>query len=225
MGNQTFNFTHTFYEPLTSNTAVATGQTFNITYGNGAVVGIVFNDTINFGGITLEHQAVEAAVEISDFFASEFSLDGILGLGALSLSNTITPGNASSVLQNLFFDNPEHLQANLFTVSLTRPNEAEGFFTFGFIDDELVGNNSIIYTPIVPFFGFWVIATRFVSINGMQIDTFDNIALVDTGTTLIYLSDDLLPLIYGPVGDFFNESIQSWVIPSNFHRLTIMPLL
>lgn len=214
MGNQTFNFSHVLYDPLDSFTAVPTGQTFNITYGTGSASGIVFNDTIQIAGLVIENQAVEATVEIDSFLAQEFSFDGILGLCPLTHRNHITPGHALPAIQNLFFENAVQPAEKLFTASLTRPNETEGFFTFGFIDDELVGNNTIIFTPIVPDTVFWTVPTQFVSINGMQINN-SNQAIIDTGTTLIYISDDLIPPIYEPIGGFFNDSIQAWVIPSN----------
>jgi len=47
--------------------------------------------------------------------------------------------------------------------------------------------------------------------NKVQINKFDNKLIIDAVSTLIHLFYDL-PLIYG----FLNDSIEPWVIPSNF---------
>lgn len=218
INNKTGLSIHTVYEPLNSSSAVMTGQTWSIQYGIGSAEGIVFNDTITFGGFVIDNQAVEAAVKVDPniFFTPDAPADGIMGLAPFSQPLTIQPGNASSVLQNLFINIVEHPMNAIFTASLTRPNEPEGFFTFGSIDDKLVGNNTIIFTPVINDFGFWQVPSPFISVNGKKIDRPNNTAIVDTGTTFILLSDDLLPAIYKPLGGIFNTIIQSWVFPANF---------
>ena len=207
---------HNVYEPLDSPTAVITGQIWNVTYGTGSAAGIVFNDTLTIGGFDIKNQSVQAAVQVDPivFSSPNLTLDGILGLAPFTSRNTITPGNASSVAQNLF-NNTEHLDKSIFTASLTRPDESEGFFTFGFIDNELVGNNTITYTPVIKDRSFWQVPSRFISVNGNKTELPKNEAIIDTGTTLIYLSDNLLPSIYEPIGGIFNDTLQIWVFPAN----------
>jgi Eukaryotic aspartyl protease len=105
--------------------------------------------------------------------------------------------------------------ARLFTCALTRPNEPAGFFTFGYIDTELVGSVTPVYTPASSVHGYWEFASEFAEINGQRVDRTGNTAYADTGTTLIMIADDLLPLIYGPIGGFFDDYYQGWIFPSN----------
>ena len=217
LDNKTVLESHRVYEPLDSHTAVATGQTWNVTYGAGSAEGIVFNDTLIIGGFTIKNQSVEAAVQVDpiQFSSPDFTFDGMLGLAPLASVDTITPRPASSFLQNLF-SNVEHPQKPIFTALLTRPAEQEGFFTFGSIDDELIGNKTITYTPVIKSSSFWQVPSRFISVNGKRIELPENEAIIDTGTTFILLSDNLIPIIYEPLGGIFNTTLQAWVFPTNF---------
>ena len=218
LNNKTLLVNHTVYEPLDSHTAVMTGQIWNVGYDIGSAEGIVFNDTITFGGLVIRNQAVEAAVELDPdiYFTPDAPADGTMGLAPFTLPPSILPGKAFSVLQNLFVNNVEHPEKAVFTASLTRLTEPEGFFTFGSIDDELVGNNTIIYTPVINESFFWEVPVPFISVNGKRIDLSKKTTVIDTGTTFILLSDDLLPTIYEPLGGIFNTTLQSWVFPANF---------
>ena len=211
--DENLNGSNVLYTPLNSTTAEATGSVFNISYGSGSfgAFGIVFNDTVSIGDITVR-QKVGAAFQSGnsqcDLDICNFTLDGFDGILGLS------PGN--SFLSNLFFGGSEHPTLPVFTVSLTRLNEPEGFYTFGYIDDELVGNNTIQYTSVDTTHGFWGVTSPFVVINGFRIDTPEQNVIIDTGTTQILLPDELLPIIYEPLNGVFNTSLQSWVFPSNF---------
>lgn len=199
------------YDPSKSSTSVATQDTWNISYVDGTEAsGVVFYDTVTVGGITITHQAVEAAVVVTGRFLTDPS-DGLLGLSPGP--NTIVPDVVPTTLQNLY-SSPE-MGARLFTCALTRPNEPAGFFTFGYIDTALVGSATPVYTPASSVHGYWEFASEFAEINGQRVDRTGNTAYADTGTTLIMVADDLLPLIYGPVGGFFDDNYQAWIFPSN----------
>ena len=202
---------HTIYDPSNSTTATATNETWGILYGDGSKAsGIVFRDTIEIGGITIKNQAVEAAVVVSGKVL-KLESDGLLGL---SLGpNTITPGKIPTTLRNLA-DSPQ-LGSRLFTCALTRPEEPNGFFTFGFIDSMLLGLKTPEYTPVDPENGYWEFSSDFFVINGKRIPRPSNTAFADTGTTIILVSDDILPTIYEPLGGFFDADLQGWIFPAD----------
>jgi hypothetical protein len=198
------------YDP-TKSSAVPTEDTWDIQYNDGTEAsGVVFYDTVTFGGITITNQAVEAAVLVTGNILNDPS-DGLLGLSPGP--NTIVPDVVPTTLDNLYVS-PE-MGARLFTCALTRPNEPAGFFTFGYIDTELVGSVTPVYTPASSVHGYWEFASEFAEINGERYDRAGNTAYADTGTTLIMIADDLLPSIYGPIGGFFDDYYQGWIFPSN----------
>jgi hypothetical protein len=163
------------------------------------------------------NQAVEAAVQV-DQGSLNMEADGLLGLSLGS--NTIGTGTTPTTLYNLFFGkntSPQLTTSRVFTCALTRPNETGGFYTFGYIDQQLVNNRSIQYTPIVTAGnpnGYWTFQSDYFVINGQQVPRPGNMAFADTGTTLILVADDILPLIYAPLGGRYDPNVQGWVFPS-----------
>lgn len=202
---------HTIYNPTNSKTAVKVDKEWGISYQDGSrASGIVFEDTVKLGGITIKNQAIEAAVDVSGLFL-QVQPDGILGLSLAP--NTIRPGNTPTTLQNLAGNS--QLTEPLFTCVLTRANEGPGYYTFGYLPPELQGNNSPQYLPVDNSNGFWQLPSEYAIINGQRVDRTGNTAVADTGTTIIHVSDDLLPIIYKPLGGYFDKTQQGWVFPAN----------
>lgn len=103
------------YDLGASNTSVkATGQSWSISYGDGSnSKGDVYYDTVAVGGLSVNHMAVEVAVEVSTEFTADTNMDGLLGLGFSSL-NTVSPTQ-----QATFFDSAKsQLDSFLFTADL-----------------------------------------------------------------------------------------------------------
>jgi cathepsin D len=217
----TANFSHTIYDPLNSTTAIPSGQLFSIQYGTGNASGVVFEDTVTIAGFELKNQSVEAALITDPFDLNPegFQLDGIFGLYALG-NTTVVPGKNTMILEDLFFSDGSPNE-KVFTALLTRPGEGDGFYTFGFIDEQVVGNSTINYSPILPPRfeeepPFWKVSTPFAVINGERIETKNQTAIIDTGTTLAFLPDKVLEKIYESVEGHFNETFQLWLFPDNF---------
>lgn len=200
---------HTFYEP--SSSATLTSATWQQTYGAGSASGVVYTDTVTFGGITLQNQPVEVATS-SSFDIAHF--DGILGvsLGANGISPTGPPTFLSSVY-NL-------LEGPVYTAKLTRPSENSGFYTFGYIDADTVGGQQIQWTPVVATEqGYWAFSSTIANVGGNAVSLpSDNIAIADTGTTLIYVSDPIIDEIYTLLGgncDTTGLSVNPCIFPQN----------
>jgi hypothetical protein len=169
--------------------------------------GILRYDTISIGALTIHNQTSRADFHTGFTLCNpdicNFTADGSQGLLGLSLDH-------NNFLSNLFFES-QHPTLSIFRTSLTRLGEPDGFFTFGYIDNRLVGNNTIQYTPIVTDgSGLWTVPSV---INGFRIDLLDHQVI---GTTNICVPDELLPIIYEPLNGVYNATLQSWVFPANF---------
>ena len=231
---QILNGTRVLYNPLDSTTAIPTGQAMNATYFEGAyTVAIGFNDTLTIGGIEIKNQTVGAAIaaDVNNTLRYDsLPMDGIMGLTP-SAPNRMVPGPARDVMTNLFFGSSERPTASLFTACLTRTTEPDGFFTFGYIDDDLVGNSTITYVPGLPNSWFWEVPSEYIIINGNRTQRTvqnpartTNTASIDSGTTQILVSDDILPLIYEPLGGIFNTTVHAWVFPANVSQMPTIVL-
>lgn len=182
---------HTFYIPGPSATLLP-DVTWSETYGGGyGASGVVYYDTVTFGNIYLENQPVEVA-NISTMVSP---VDGIL---AVSLgSNTITPPGYPTFLESVY----DYLAQPVFTAKLTRPEEDVGFYTFGYIDSDTVGEQTIQWTPVLSTdAGYWAFASTIADIGGNVLSLPGNVAIADTGTTLIRINDYVVGEIYGLLG-------------------------
>ena len=81
--NDTAKKDHNVYDPTKSKTSKPIdGGQWNITYGDGSYAsGIVYMDQVTVGKTVVPTQAIELATNISDSFATDYSNDGLLGLG------------------------------------------------------------------------------------------------------------------------------------------------
>jgi aspergillopepsin I len=219
------NISHTVYNPLNSTTAEPAGQVFEITYGTGVASGIVFLDTVTVGGIQVQAQNVEAAIVTDQVFlnpANSFC-DGIFGLWNLG-NTTVSPGGNAMVLQDLMFGDASPEQ-KVFTALLTRPNENNGFYTFGSIDQDALSNQSINFVDVIPSGNltgpFWTVPAFEFFVNGQLLPNPGEFAIIDTGTTLVLVEDEILPPIYEPLGGFFDNTTGLWLFPANFSQADI----
>lgn len=162
-----------------------------VSYGDGSSTsGDVYADTVQIGGITATSQAVEAATSVASVFTGDSAKDGLAGF-AFSTINTVTPQK-----QNTWFDNiKSSLSQQLFAVTLK--HQAAGTYDFGFIDSSKY-TGSIAYTPVDNSQGYWGFTADGYSVGGTATtESFQ--AIADTGTSLIYLPDDIVNTYYSAV--------------------------
>lgn len=193
---------HNVFDPSKSSTwKEATGETWKISYGDGSSAsGDVGTDVVNIGGIKVENQAVELAKTAADQFISGTG-DGLLGLAFPSI-NTISKNGKSSPqntpVANMISQGDIPSDAQLFTSAFysSRDQSANSFYTFGYIDTDLVGDNEIHYTDIDNSEGFWMFDSATSTVAGKQISQSGNKAIADTGTTLALVSDEVCEALY-----------------------------
>lgn len=155
---------------------------------------------MDIGGVKIQNQSVELAKTAAAQFVSGTG-DGLLGLAFPSI-NTITKNGQSdpqnTPVANMISQGDIPSDAQLFTSAFysARDDQAKSFYTFGYIDTDLVGNNTIHYTDIDNSEGFWMFDSATATIAGKKITQSSNKAIADTGTTLALLSDEVVDALY-----------------------------
>lgn len=167
------------FDTTKSSTWVKDGQRFSIQYGSGSCSGYLGDDTLSFGGLTIQDQKFGVATTIAEVFGYQ-PVDGILGLGwpALAVDQVVPP------MQNLL----PQLDAPIFTVWMDRikdhipMGESAGLITYGALDS-VNCDSTVNYVPLsattywqFPIDGFTV---------GSYSSTKKDQVISDTGTSWI----------------------------------------
>lgn len=195
-----------------------------IKYGDGSnASGTCGTDTLIVGGISVENQTIELANKLSEQFVSGTG-DGLLGL-AFGKINTVRDGGRSdpqaTPVENMIRQADIPKEAELFTSAFYSWRDVgppKSFYTFGYIDQELVkkSGEEIHWVDIDNSDGFWAFASESVSINGKSIDTDSKQAIADTGTTLTLMSDEVVDALYQQIpGATYDWSNQGYIFPIN----------
>jgi len=107
--------------------------------------------------------------------------------------------------------------------SINKTNGAvdnSSFYTFGFVDqDTLKAANAtdFTWTPINTLNGWWQVPSSSYYINGKQYQrkNVSNQAIMDTGTTLYIVDDDMCKQIYAAIPGAKNDPNYGWVFPAS----------
>ena len=217
---------HTIFDSTKSSTWQAqSGSTWQISYGDqSSASGTVGTDTVNVGGLAIKNQAVEIADKISTQFV-QTSGDGLLGLAWGSI-NTVQPTPVQTPVENMISQDDIPSNMELFTAHLgsyrdANTPEGESFYTFGYIDQDVlktagVSAENITYTPVDNSQGFWQFSSESFAINGKTTQRSGNTAIADTGTTLALVDDATVEAIYKAIpGSKYDSSQQGYTFPSN----------
>ncbi|KAI1362138.1 eukaryotic aspartyl protease [Xylaria arbuscula] len=224
---------HNVFDPKKSTTYdTLPGKTWKIEYGdNSYASGGCGTDTLTVGGLAIKKQTIETADELSEEFVSNTG-DGLFGL-AFSKLNTVQDGSGkadpqATPVENMINQDDIPNEAALFTCALYSSRDAattsKSFYTFGFIDEDLVkksGEKEIHWVDVDKTDGFWAVPSATASVNGESIslgggeeDSSGTTAIADTGTTLMLIADDAVDKLYaqipGATYDWFN---QGWIFP------------
>lgn len=213
---------HTIFNPSKSSTFKnQSGSSWKISYGDqSSASGTVGTDNVTIGGLTIKNQAVELANQMSQQFI-EGAGDGLLGL-AWGNINTVTPTPVQTPVENMISQDDIPQDAELFTAYLgswrdaNDPDKGESFYTFGYIDQDVVSGQTISWTPVDNSQGFWMFDSASATVNGKTITQSGNTAIADTGTTLALVSDQVCEQIYNAIpGATYDQTQQGYVFPSS----------
>ncbi|PTB36214.1 uncharacterized protein TrAFT101_000180 [Trichoderma asperellum] len=213
---------HTVFNPKNSSTFKAlTGQKWQISYGDGSSAsGDCGSDNVTVGGLTIKNQTVELASTLAQQFAQGTG-DGLLGLAWPSINTVTTDGKptpANTPVANMITQGDVPSEAQLFTAAFysERDANAQSFYTFGYIDNDLVtaAGQDIAWTDVDNSQGFWMFPSTSSSINGKAISQSGNSAIADTGTTLALVSDEVCDALYKAIpGAKYDDQQQGYVFP------------
>jgi len=196
------------FDPSKSSTFQQDGRPWKISYGDGSnSSGILGTDTVTIGGIQVSNQTIGLANQESQQFQSD-SIDGLLGLGfdtITSVQGVQTPVD-NMISQSL-------VQAPVFSVRLIKQTQGGGGeYLFGSIDQSAI-SGAITYIPVDKK-GYWQIPIDDVfwgdTSLGKQGET-----IIDTGTTLCIVPNDVAAAIYSKIPGAKNDPQNGWMIPAN----------
>ena len=161
------------------------GSTFNITYGDSSfALGPVGADTVDIGGSTVKQQAIGLPNVVADSFVTDSASNGLVGL-AFSQLNTVKPQQQKTFFDNVIAD----LSQPVFTAQLK--GGQVGAYEFGRIDTTAFTGN-LATVPVDSSRGFWEVPSAAAAVNGQQINIANGKAIVDTGTSLMLVGDQML---------------------------------
>jgi hypothetical protein len=203
---------HSVFDPNLSKTFERLpNATWQISYGDASfALGTVGYDTVDVGGSTVQRQAVELATRISNQFVTDQNSDGLLGL-AFGKINTVQP-----MAQKTFFENVmDDLTEPVFTVDL-EDNMGKGNYEFGNIDQSKY-KGDIHYVDVDNSGGFWQFDVSLTTIGDSPATSGQNAApaIADTGTSLLYLSREIVEEYYSKVESVSNADLGVYIYPCN----------
>ncbi|KAK3052044.1 hypothetical protein LTR09_006998 [Extremus antarcticus] len=185
---------HAVYNPVQSSTFTKyNGGTWEIQYGDGSTAkGTVGFDTVTIGGVVAQKQCIELAEQVTGTFLEDSDTDGLLGL-AFSVINTVLPQPQKTFFENVM----DELEQPLFTADLEE--DASGTYEFGSIDERKY-SGEIHYAPVDNGLGFWQVESNTYTIGGARKTcTVCSPTIIDTGTSLVLMDDDVVKAYYQQV--------------------------
>ena len=209
---------HTLYDPKASKKAQEVkGGTWKISYGDqSAAQGVVYKDTVKVGNVAADGQAIELAKNVSDSFLTDNANAGLLGLGFSKgtnqgSGNTIST-NGKADPQPTFFENVKSkLPLPLFTADLK--HLGPGSYDFGFIDKTKY-TGDIKYFPADSSSAYWGITSQRYAVKGQKGVEKSIKTIIDTGTTLLLMPQDVLDAYYKQVPKSRNDkNLGGYVYP------------
>ncbi|KAI2638987.1 aspartic endopeptidase [Hypomontagnella submonticulosa] len=215
---------HNLFDPKKSKSyQKMAGKKWEIEYGDGSTAsGDCGSDTLVVGNLTIKGQTIECATNLSQQF-SEGTSDGLLGLAWGKLNTVTDSGEADpqdTPVENMIKQDDIPKEAELFTSAFysSRDKKPESFYTFGFIDQDLINKSGqdIHWTEVDNSEGFWAVSSESYSINGESLDLSGNTGIVDTGTTLALLSDQVVEKVYENIpGTTYDWLNQGYIFPTS----------
>jgi len=145
---------------------------------------------------------------VSDSFVTDSASNGLVGL-AFSRLNTIRPNQQKTFFDNIMAD----LTLPVFTAQLI--SGGLGAYEFGNIDTTaFVGNLTTV--PVDSSRGFWEITSAAAKVGGVTTAIPNGKAIVDTGTSLMLVGDEMLVAYWNTVdGAQLSQQAGGVIFPCN----------
>ncbi|KAI9570537.1 aspartic peptidase A1 [Boletus coccyginus] len=173
---------HTTLGAQGSSSFVQSTQQFQVTYGSGAVKGLLCQDNVNIAGLALTNHTFGVATAESIQFASDTtSFDGLMGLAQSTLSQEKVLTPVESLAANKLIQSP----ITSFKIPRLADQLNDGAVTFGGLDATKFVANTLVTIPNVNTQGFWEGAMDAITVNDADTGLTGRTAILDTGTTLI----------------------------------------
>lgn len=166
---------HTPYDSAASSSSKALGKSFSLSYGDGSTVsGKQFTDTVSIAGLKATKQTLGAATQYSDGFSStNFSPDGLMGMGFQSISEY----NAPPLFQSLVAAG--QTSQPVFAMKLTASGSE---LTVGGLNSALY-TGDFTYVPVTQE-GYWQVNFDALNVAGKKAVGTKS-CIIDSGTTLV----------------------------------------
>ncbi|KAJ2817877.1 hypothetical protein FBU31_006069, partial [Coemansia sp. 'formosensis'] len=170
-------------------------------------------DTVQIGNLTVPNQVIGLATNESHAYQVD-TVDGLLGLSYSGVS--FIPG-VTTFLDNIVENS--YLKEPIFSVYIKEKDEKDyaGEYLFGDIDRSRF-SGELTWVPLhQP--KFWEIMLDGVSFNvdnvGKEVMDIRGPAIIDTGTTLIVMSDEQATEFHRGIPTAENSDIYGWIMPCN----------
>jgi len=190
------------FDTSSSSTYKNMSTTFGITYGSGSAEGTLAQDTVQMAGFSVPDQIFGLANQVSSGLLTS-PVSGLLGLGFKSISSSHATPFWQTLVENGAWDQPlmSFYLSRFINITHARPMEPGGRFTMGFADQALY-TGDIEYVDIPDGdSGYWLVPLTNISVNGQSVTVpgAEQLAAIDTGTTLIGGPSDVIQSIFADI--------------------------
>lgn len=198
--------THSTFGSSDSSSEASTSGDFSIGYNTGSVSGKIVTDTVSIAGLSLNMGFGVADTTTQDF--NNYPMDGIMGLARTSAN---TDFDAPAFLEAIM--KADTLKSNVFGINLDRAGDGtqDGEVTFGGVDNSKISGN-INYLDTTDDKSTWTIPADDVEVNGKSVGLSGKKAVIDTGTTYMFLPPDDAKAVFAKI-DGSEASGDMWHVP------------
>ncbi|KAJ1668166.1 hypothetical protein IW140_000668 [Coemansia sp. RSA 1813] len=209
---------HKKFSPKKSSSYKLEGRKWGISYGDGSfAAGYTARDTVTIGNLTVPNQVIGLAVNESKAYQVD-TVDGLLGL---SYSGVSFIQGVTTFLDNIYENN--YLKDPLFSVYIKEKDKDDyaGEYLFGDIDRDRY-SGELTWVPLYqPKFWQIMLDSMSLSVDGVGKESMEinGPAILDTGTTLIVMSDEQATEFHRAIPSAENSDIYGWIMPCNTEQL------
>lgn len=203
------------FTPGNSHTYTYINSDFNITYVDGSgAQGDYASDTVQFSGVTLKDQILGVGLEST-------TPQGILGIGYPSNEVAVSYNFKPYANVPVSLVDKGYINTNAYSLWLDDLDSSSGSILFGGVDTAKY-TGELQTLPILKTEGYayidFIIALTAVGVNGNTGSITNDLkvpALLDSGSSLMYLPNDVTNKIYNALGATYDRNIGAGSIDCN----------